>query len=225
MAELIFRYTLLMHIAFILDGNRRWAKQHGVPVFMGHKKGAENLKNLFSLASKYQIKVITVYALSTENMKRDQKELKSLFSVMTSFVNDALFFSKQGIRFQWLGKPEGLPASLISSLRKRMQETEQFDGVLVQAAINYGGRDEIIRAVQNISGEVTESSLEKALDTSMQPDLLIRTGGNKRISNFLLWQMAYTDLYFTEKLWPEFEEEELKKALQEWDPKERRFGK
>lgn len=216
-----------MHIACILDGNRRWAKEKGLPKFMGHQRGFERAKEMISYMPKHGVSMLTLYALSTENMSRDAEELSYLFKLLEKWANDEKLFSKNNVRVFWLGKPDELPESTVAALEKMVKRTSGNTGLTLQLAINYGGRDEIVRAVQKIEGEITEESLTAALDTEGRPnpDLLIRTGGNQRISNFLIWQMAYTDFYFCEKKLPDFDEDEFVRILEWWRPEERRFGK
>ncbi|MFH1375811.1 MAG: polyprenyl diphosphate synthase [Patescibacteria group bacterium] len=219
------------HLAIIIDGNRRWARKRVLPKSIGHRRGVENLKNLLPAFSANGITHLTVYALSTENLReRSTSELKNLFREIERFAADTEIFHKNGIRLQIFGKLTKFPASTKKVLRELSQGTKNHRQLNLNLALGYGGRDEIVRAAGQLAKsqkKITEKSLAETLDSGAQPnpDLLIRTGGKKRISNFLIWQLAYSELYFTEKMWPEFSEEELGKALSWFRKQKRNFGK
>ena len=219
------------HIAIILDGNRRWARKRGLPRIIGHRRGVENLKKLLPVFIARNIKILTVYALSTENLQeRNAVELKSLFQEIERFAQQPEIFHQYEIRLRLFGELIKFPASTKKALNKLVRDTKKYDRLNLNLALGYGSRDEIVRAANKLlrSGKrATEKSLSRALDSGEQPDpdLLIRTGGKSRLSNFLLWQLAYTELYFTEKLWPEFDEAELIKALNWFQEQQRNFGR
>ena len=219
------------HIAIILDGNRRWARKRGLPRLIGHRKGTENLKKLLPVFIKNNIERVTVYALSTENIdERDTVELKNLFKEIERFAKDLEIFHEHAIRLQVFGQLKKFPPSTKRALQKTIEATKKHKKLNLNVALGYSGRDEILRAVNKfaIKGRrATEKTFARTLDSSGQPDpdLLIRTGGKSRLSNFLLWQLAYSELYFTDKLWPEFDEKELLKALDWFAEQQRNFGK
>lgn len=225
------------HIAIIMDGNRRWAKEKGIDTKLGHKAGAENLERIAKFANEIGIKYMTVYAFSTENWKRTEEEVGALMALLKAYVDK--FLQKEGfenIRIRILGDIENLSPDLRESIEKIVNKSESNTGLTLNIAFNYGGRDEIKKTVQKISKKVlnkeisiediNEQMISDNLYTSGQPepDLLIRPGGELRISNFLLWQLAYTEFLFTEKYWPDFLEEDLVKAIEEFQRRNRKFG-
>lgn len=219
-----------MHIAVIMDGNRRFAKQNLLQVFEGHKKGVDSLARLIDLCPKYNIDTITVYALSTENFgKRSEGEMTNIFKIM---VEAARYYKRKlvghNVRVKILGKLQKLPRELVDAADSLVEGTREGTKVLLQVCLNYGGRSEIVEAVQKAldSGEenITEEIINKYLYSSLEPDLIIRPGGEFRLSNFLTWQSAYSELYFTETLWPNFDEPDLVKALDFYYSRQRRFG-
>lgn len=223
------------HIAIIMDGNRRWARLRGLPDTKGHEAGAEALEKLIEPAAKMGVKILTVYALSTENIReRARREVLGLFGILRrSFVVKVKKLSQKGVKVDVLGEIEGLPGSIkriIKDLRKVYIEKES---IRVNVALNYGGKKELIEAFKNLIKEginidkVNDEIISKHLYTNGQkdPDLVIRTGGHIRLSNFLLWQTAYSELYFTKKLWPDFTPEDLKKAISWYQTEQRNFGK
>ncbi len=221
-----------MHIGLIMDGNRRWAKNLGKNKFFGHKKGVENLEMFTEIcADDPEIKILTVYTLSTENMNREQKELDNLFALLEKFAKKWKKFVKNGIRVKIFGDVSKLPKSCQKALKELEEKTKNGEKLIFCPAINYGGRDEIIRAVnklfKKIPQKITEKDLEKFLDTEDLPaiNLVIRTGGKKRLSNFMLWQSAYAELYFLDKMWPEFTEKDLQEAIFYYKSVQRNFGK
>lgn len=223
------------HIAIIMDGNRRWAKQHGLEALKGHEKGAEALEKIVEAASKMGVKTITVYALSTENIKeRAKREVLGLFNLMVKGYQTRLRkMMKEGVRVAILGEAGGLPGAIkniIDQIRKTYIKSESIQ---LNIALNYGGQKELIKAIKSIVkkgievDKINEELIEKHLYTTGQhnPDLVIRTGGRIRLSNFLLWQTAYSELYFTRTLWPDFTPEELEKAIDWYQEQQRNFGK
>lgn len=219
-----------IHIAIIMDGNRRWAKNQGLAASAGHKAGVQALEKTVKAAATAKVKYMTVYALSTENLKnRNKLEIGALFSLLqTGFVEKLPMLKKEGVRVAFLGETEKLPAAVKKVLAKAEQELSGGQRLQLNIAINYGSRAEIVNTVKQASEvhSLTEANFGEFLNTAGIPDpeLLIRTGGEKRLSNFLLWQIAYTELYFTDTLWPDFDENELKKALEDYSARKRNFG-
>lgn len=222
------------HIAIILDGNRRWAKERGLPTFFGHRKGMENAKKIVLYAQKIGVKVITMYAFSTENWSRSEKEVNYLMGLFEGFIDKHISdYVKHGVKFRHIGSPKELPASLQKKIRNAIELTKNNTGIVANLALNYGGRDEIKRAVQKIvSGgvkaeEVTMDLIGANLDTAglPDPDFIIRTSGEQRTSGFLIWQGAYSELYFPKCHWPDFNEKEFDKAIVGFNKRQRRFGK
>ena len=229
--------NLPKHIAIIMDGNRRGAKNKGLPVSLGHKEGAKTLEKIVRYANKIGIKHITVYAFSTENWKRTEEEVSTLMGLFQSYLDD---YSKradsENIRVKIIGSKAGLSEKMKNSIEKCMERTKNNTGITFNIALNYGGRDEIISAVKNIAQKVKENKIEiedinekmisDNLYTSEQPDpdLLIRTSGEIRLSNFLPWQLVYTEFLFIEKNWPDFEEKDLDEAIELYQRRNRKFG-
>ncbi len=226
------------HVAIIMDGNGRWAKSKGLPRIFGHKKGAEVAKKIISKTVELGIPVLTLYAFSKENWQRPRDEIEALFEILKWYLDDQLpEMQKKGIKFKVIGEKNDFPEDVKEKLEFVEKETADNKNLLLCMALSYGGRAEIINAVKNIAEDVkkgiinpediTESLFRKYLYTGEipDPDLLIRTGGEIRISNFLLFQSAYTEFYFTKIYWPEFTEEEYIKALISYQQRERRFGK
>ena len=225
------------HIAIIMDGNRRWARQRNLPVKLGHKEGAETLKKAVRYANKRGIEYITVYAFSTENWKRAEEEVKALMMLLQNYLDE---YSKradtENIKVKILGDITALSEGMQKSINKCMERTKDNTGVTFNIALNYGGRDEIIKAIKQIALEVknktldiediTEETISNSLYTKGQPDpdLLIRTSGELRLSNFLPWQLVYSEFLFIDKNWPDFEEEDLDNAILEYQRRTRKFG-
>ncbi len=224
--------TQLKHIAFIMDGNRRWAKNRGLPSAVGHKMGVESLKKIVKIADKFNIKYLTMYAFSTENWNRKKEEVDFLMNLLaTTLKNELNELHGNNVKMSFIGNLGQLNQNLQNILNEAVQTTRNNTGVNLQIAINYGGRDEIVHCVNEIlkTGvkEITEKDFEKYLYTSNfpDPDLLVRTGGELRISNYLLWQIAYSEIYVTEKFWPEFDEAALCEAILTFKKRQRRYGK
>lgn len=229
--------NLPKHIAIIMDGNRRWAKEKGLPISLGHKEGAKTLERIVRYANKIGIKYITVYAFSTENWKRKEEEVSALMSLIQNYLDD---YSKradsENIKVNIIGNRDGLSEKMKSGIEKCMERTKSNTGITFNIALNYGGRDEIIKAIKNISKKVkeneiniediTEQMISDNLYTTGQPDpdLLIRTSGEIRLSNFLPWQLVYTEFLFVEKYWPDFDEQDLDNAIEIYQKRNRKFG-
>lgn len=221
------------HLGFILDGNRRWAKERGLPAFFGHKKGIENVKKIVFYAQKLGVKIVTVYGFSTENWNRSKKEIDYLMRLFEKFLDRHLQeFHRKGIKVRHLGSLKKLPASLARKIREATALTKNNQGMIFNAALNYGGRDEIKRTIQKLikkgypAKKITVDLINQNLDTVglPDPDLIIRPGGEQRLSGFMLWQAAYSELYFAQVHWPDFDERELDKAIEEYGRRQRRFG-
>ena len=229
--KLLQGVSIPKHIAIIMDGNGRWAKKRMLPRSVGHKHGMERMIGLMEHAFDLGVDYITVYALSTENLKRPQEELDGLFNLFRN--NFRKYFSKvcaRGVRLRALGNVSLLPEDLIEELRGCEAETEKYEGKGINVAVCYGARDEIVSAVNKAveKGEkVTEESFANLLYTENvpDPDLIIRTGKEVRLSNFLLYQAAYAELYFSNKMFPEFSDRDLDKAILDFSKRTRRFGK
>lgn len=230
--------TLPQHIAMIMDGNGRWAKKRNLPRIAGHRQGAQTLKNILRCCKNWGIKNLTVYAFSTENWGRPPQEVTFLMGLFEKLLQSELLeMHTEGVKIQILGDLSLLPSSLQQIITKATLQTQSNQEIGLNIAINYGGRQEITKACQTIALQVqkgllkpeaiTPQLLENYLDTKgiSEPDLLIRTSGEMRLSNFLLWQMAYTEIYVTDTLWPDFTTNELYQALLTYQKRERRFGK
>ena len=224
-----------VHIAIIMDGNGRWAKRRGMPRTFGHTQGAKVVEQILEDADHMGVKYLTVYAFSTENWSRPQTEVKALMNLLRRYMKTSLAkCAKNNVRIRVIGDKSMLDKDLQESIADLERDTASNTGIGFQIAINYGGRDEIVRAVRRAAGQglldeidkIDESVLDSCLDTAgiPDPDLLIRTCGEQRISNFLLWQLAYSEMYFTPKAWPEFNREELLKAIDAYNHRERRYG-
>lgn len=223
------------HIAIIMDGNRRWARTHGLDDIKGHEKGADALEDIVEAAEKMGVKTITVYALSTENIKeRAKREVIGLFNLMRSGYHSKLKrMMQKGVRVTILGEVTGLPSTIKRIIDEIKKTYIKNESIKLNIALNYGGQKELVEAIKDIVktgidvGKINERIVERHLYTNGQldPELVIRTGGRVRLSNFLLWQTAYSELYFTKKLWPDFDEKELKKAIIWYQDQKRNFGK
>lgn len=225
------------HVAIILDGNGRWAKSKGMPRTYGHIKGCENLEKICSMAKELGVKYLTVYAFSTENWKRSREEVDGLMKLFRNYMKKCLKISAENkMRVRVIGDPRAFDEDLQQKIKELEEFSSQFDELHFQIALNYGSRDEIRRAVQDMardvkSGvlnpeEITEEKISDYLDTKglPDPDLLIRTSGEERLSNYLLWQLAYTEFYFTDVPWPDFDKEEFVRAIEKYNGRDRRFG-
>ena len=225
------------HVAVILDGNGRWAKAKGLPRNAGHVRGAQVVEDMLKVVDDAGIKYFTVYAFSTENWNRPQDEVTALMGLLRKYMEGSLRkAAKNNVRIRVIGDRTKLSADIIKSIENLERDTAENTGLNFQIAINYGGRDEIRRAVTKIAEKVssgqtdpasiTEETISAELDTAdiPDPDLLIRTCGEQRISNFLLWELAYTEFYFTDTLWPDFSREDFDRALESYAHRERRMG-
>lgn len=215
----------LEHLAIIMDGNRRWAKKRNLPLAAGHAAGLDALHKTVRLAANRGIKTLTAFSLSTENLLRPKAELEGLFILIAEACRQYTGPMRQdGVRLQTIGDLNRLPQPVQEALAEAKEATSSCDTIDLVLALGYGGRDEIMRAVAKSKGDPT--AIEQHLDTSAwpDPDMLIRTSGERRLSNFLLWQMAYTELHFTDAMWPDFNEEELDRALENYNQRERRKG-
>ena len=221
------------HVAIILDGNGRWAKAKGMPRNYGHVQGAKNVERICEDAYHMGIKYLTVYAFSTENWRRSKEEVDALMSLLRSYMKTCVKTAKKNhMRVRVIGDKTGLAPDIQSSIADLERESREQDGLNFTIAINYGSRDEIRRAVQKIAAEgirpedITEEVISEHLDTAgiPDPDLLIRTSGELRLSNYLMRQLAYAEYYFTDVHWPDFHREELKKAVERYNQRERRYG-
>lgn len=222
------------HIAVIMDGNRRWAKKRGLPKIEGHRNGALALEKVIDRAGHLGVKAITAYAFSSENRNRDPKEIQDLMYLLKYFIRKKRKkLKEQGARLKILGDLSFFPQDLQDEIKKTVAFLKDCDKLDLNIALNYGGREEIVKACQKIIAEakrpeeISEEFFAKCLYTEggSDPDLLIRTGGELRLSNFLTWQSTYSELYFTDVLWPDFDGDELEKAVTEYSNRQRRFGK
>ena len=227
-----------LHIAIIMDGNRRWAKEKGLDTKLGHKAGAETLEKIASYANEIGLKYLTVYAFSTENWKRTKEEVGALMVLLRNYLDKFLNReSLRNVKIRVLGNIENLDdKGLKDSINKIVEKSKNNTGLTLNIAFNYGGRDEIVRAVKNIAEKVKKDELTlEQIDEHLvsdnlytanepEPDLLIRPGGELRISNFLLWQLAYTEFLFIDKYWPDFSEEDLLEAIATFKKRNRKFG-
>lgn len=222
---------LPQHIAIIMDGNGRWAQARGKKRVFGHKAGMERAREMAETCGELGVKYLTLFAFSSENWNRPPEEVSFLMDLFaTSLKNESKKLNKNNVQLKVIGDKDGFDKGLQKAIDKAEALTAENDGLILNIAANYGGRWDILRAGQkllNSDEEVTEDNLSKFLATgdAPEPDLLIRTGGEKRISNFLLWQAAYSELYFSDALWPDFDSEHLKLALADYAQRQRRFGK
>lgn len=228
------KQTKLQHIAIIMDGNRRWARERNLPSAVGHKKGVDALKTTLRACKDFGIKYLTVYAFSTENWNRKKEEVEFLMELLALTIqNELQEMHSEGVVIKFIGDLTRLNQKLQKILNNAMEVTKNNTGVNFQIAFNYGARDEIVNAVKSIATEgikpddITEEVISEHLYTKgiPDPDLLIRTGGEKRISNYLLWQIAYAEILVTKQYWPEFNRESLADAVEEFHNRQRRFGK
>jgi undecaprenyl diphosphate synthase len=226
------------HVAIIMDGNGRWAQRRSLPRIEGHRKGAESVRSVVRASRRLGIRVLTLYAFSMENWQRPADEVQALMELLIEFLaSERQEMLDNGIRLQIIGRTQDLDPHIQMVLRDTIVATSHNDKMVLNLALSYSGRSEIVRAVERLLVDVSQGSLnpnhlsEELFSTYLdtqglpEPDLLIRTSGEQRISNFLLWQVAYTEIYFTETLWPDFSECELLEALRDYERRERRFGR
>lgn len=230
----IIKDTNLKHIAIIMDGNRRWAKEKNLPSAMGHKKGVDSLKNILRACNDFSIKYLTVYAFSTENWNRKKEEVEFLMNLVdVTLTNELAEIHKENVQIHFIGDLTKLSDKLQKILANAVETTKNNTGVVLQIALNYGSRDEIVHAVQKIvesgvkSDEIDEQLISENLYTAgvPDPDILIRTGGEQRISNYLLWQIAYSEIIIRSEFWPDFDKNSLKDSILEFGKRQRRYGK
>ncbi len=225
------------HIAIIMDGNRRWAREKGIPVALGHKQGAETLENITRYANKIGLRYLTVYAFSTENWKRAEEEVSALMTLFQTYINRySKIADSENIRIKFIGNLDGFTPKMKQGFLDCEERTKNNTGVTLNIAINYGGRAEIINAVKIISEKVKSGEIniddinEEVVSDSLytkgipDPDLMIRTSGEERTSNFLPWQLVYSEFLFVKKFWPDFNEEDLDNAIIEYQKRTRKFG-
>ncbi len=225
------------HVAIIMDGNGRWAEKRGLSRIEGHKRGVERVDEIVEEASRIGIKYLTLFAFSTENWKRPEYEVSFLMDLLKLYLETKKEkMLKNNIRFNVMGRIDGLPADVREKIEEVLEATRGCDGLVLTLALNYGGRAEIVDAVRKLIKRLSDNGLKpEEVDEEIfsrflycpwlpEPDLLIRTSGEQRISNFMLWQLAYTELYFTPVLWPDFTKEEFLRAIEDYKRRERRFG-
>jgi undecaprenyl diphosphate synthase len=221
------------HIAIIMDGNGRWAKARGLPRLAGHRAGTENLRRILNACVEFNVKILTIWAFSTENWRRPQEEVRGLMDILEQVIDRELNeLHKNGVRLRHIGRLEGISPHLQTKVRHAIELTRDNARLTLNVAFNYGGKAEILDAVKHIIADgirpddVDENLFARYLYTASlpDPDMIIRTGNESRISNFMLWQGAYSEYYFTPVLWPDFDKDELRKALEDYARRERRFG-
>jgi undecaprenyl diphosphate synthase len=222
------------HVAIIMDGNGRWAQSRGLPHFEGHKAGTENLRQIIKTCVEFGVKHLTIYAFSTENWGRPKEEVNGLMTILETVIDRELNeLNAEGVKICHIGRLEAMPKRVRSKVEHAVQLTEKNNRLILNVAWNYGGRDEIVHAIQEIvqtgitADQVTEELVSQHMYTqcSPDPDLIIRTSGEMRLSNFLIWQSAYSEWYATTTLWPDFNKEEFQKAIDAYGQRKRRFGK
>lgn len=222
------------HIGIVMDGNGRWAKKRRLPRLMGHQAGTENTRRVLRACGEFGIKIVTLYGFSTENWQRPNDEVEGLFSIFEGAIDrEVPELNRNGVRLRHLGRTEGLPDRLVQKIESAMELTKDNDRLILNLAFNYGGRAEIVDATRRIIAQgidptaIDEELFSSYLYTAGLPDLdlVIRTGGEMRLSNFLLWQTAYAEYYATPTFWPDFDEAELEKALLAYSQRKRKFGK
>ena len=225
--------TLPQHVAIIMDGNGRWAQKRGLPRIEGHKQGATVARQTIETFTEYRIPYLTLYAFSTENWKRPKEEVTGLFHLLQENIDEELKVARErNVKLRHLGKLDGLPEKIQNKISQALELTKNNTGMTLCLAFNYGSRDEIVEATRRIvrsgieADKINEALFINHLDTAgiPNPDLLIRTGGEMRLSNFLIWQVAYAEIYFTPVLWPDFDKAEIAKALIAYSQRQRRFG-
>ncbi len=222
------------HIAIIMDGNGRWAKKRGLPRVFGHKKGVDSVRNIVRASAEFGIKYLTLYVFSSENWQRPENEIKQLMKLLEDLlIKEEPELNKNNVRVRSIGQLERLPDKVRENLNYMIDKTKNNTGLVLVLSLSYGGRNEIIDAIKKLDKEkknlevLTPEEFAKYLydPTIPDPDLMIRTAGEKRTSNYLLWQSAYTELYFTDVLWPDFDKSELFLAIEDYSKRKRRFGR
>lgn len=228
----------LQHIAIIMDGNGRWAKKRGLPRSVGHKKGAETVKEITRAAGEMGVKYLTLYAFSTENWQRPAEEVETLMGLLREYLkSDLKELQENGVRIIFIGERSMLPPDIVEAMRKLENETADNDKMTLCVALSYGSRQEILQAVQKIAvlakrGDITPEDIDAKMFSGLlytkdipDPDLVIRTSGEQRVSNYLLWQIAYAEFCFTDVLWPDFDRKCLEDIIRDFNARERRYGK
>ncbi len=222
------------HVAIIMDGNGRWAQARGLPRLAGHRAGTENLRRILQACADFGIEILTVYAFSTENWARPEEEVRGLMALLTQYVRRELDnLDRNGVQIRHSGKVEGISPDILREIERAVERTRHNSKIILNVAFNYGGRAEIVDAVRRMMADgvkpeqVTDALFERYLYTAglPDPDLIIRTAGEMRLSNFLIWQAAYAEYYSSPVFWPDFDEAELYKALAEYARRERKFGR
>lgn len=229
---------ILQHMAIIMDGNGRWAAKRGLPRSLGHKKGAERVQEIARAAGEMGIKYLTLYAFSTENWQRSAEEVDALMGLLRQYLKSELSeLQKNGVRIVFIGERDMLPADISESMRRLEAETQNNDKMTLCIALSYGSRQEIVGAVRKIAalakrGDISSEEIDEKMFSDMlytkgipDPDLVVRTSGEQRVSNYLLWQLAYAEFYFSDVLWPDFDRGELEKIVKNFQTRERRYGK
>lgn len=222
-----------VHVGIIMDGNGRWAQARGLPRLEGHRAGTENIRRMLEACAQHGVKILTIYAFSTENWNRPDEEVKGLFRILEEVIDHEVEnFHRQGVRLRHLGRLEGISQGMTKKVQEAVELTKNNQKLTLNVAFNYGGRAEILDAVRQMMAagikpeEVDEETMERYLYTAglPAPDLIIRTGGEMRLSNFLIWQAAYAEYYSTPTFWPDFDAQELYRALLAYQERERKFG-
>lgn len=226
------------HVAIIMDGNGRWAKKKGMPRSVGHKKGAETVKEITRAAGEIGVKYLTLYAFSTENWNRSEEEVATLMDLLREYLkSDLKEIQENGVKIVFIGERQMLDADIVESMRKLEADTANNDKMTLCIALSYGSRQEIVNAARKIAalakrGDIQPEDVDSKMFSDMlytkdipDPDMLIRTSGEQRVSNYLLWQLAYTEFFFTDVLWPDFGREHLEDIIAEFNSRERRYGK
>ena len=221
------------HVAIIMDGNGRWAHQRGLPRLMGHRAGTENIRRIVHACVENDVKYLTVYAFSTENWNRPSSEVQGLMRILADVIErETPELDREGVQIRHLGHMENVPVALQNAIRYSLETTKNNSRLILSVCFNYGGRDDIVRAVRKMVAEgtraedITEEAISRSLDTAgmPDPDLIIRTAGEMRLSNFLLWQAAYAEYYSTPTTWPDFDKDAFYEALAEYSRRHRKFG-
>lgn len=229
---------ILQHMAIIMDGNGRWAAKRGLPRSLGHKKGAERVQEIARAAGEMGIKYLTLYAFSTENWQRSAEEVDALMGLLRQYLKSELSeLQKNGVRIIFIGERDMLPADISEAMYRLEAETQNNDKMTLCIALSYGSRQEIVGAVRKIAalskrGDISPEEIDEKMFSDMlytkgipDPDLVVRTSGEQRVSNYLLWQLAYAEFYFSDVLWPDFDRGELEKIVKNFQTRERRYGK